>query len=151
MMKKIVVGAALFAATWLQPVGAAVAASSASCYSPSAIEAEEAIRFVTDIMVVSTQCQDTVYGQFRLRNKDAIIAYQKALIAHFRGNAAFDSWNTSLANEASRKQAGLSTAQICQQAIELMKTAASLDVKGFKAYAASQAASASPRYAKCGK
>ena len=61
------------------------------CYTQSAIEAEQAIRYITDVMVASSACQNTTYAEFRLRNKDAIIAYQKALISHFRGESGFRS------------------------------------------------------------
>ena len=71
----------LAAACLYQPVRTASAAG--VCYSAAAIEAEEAIRFVTDLMVASTACRDQTYGYFQQRNKDAIIGYQKALITHF--------------------------------------------------------------------
>jgi hypothetical protein len=151
MMKKLVLAAVLAAILLPQTSGASGARAASACYSQAAIEAEQAIRFVTDLMVVSTACQNTVYGMFRLRNKDAIITYQKAMISHFHGNTAFDTWNTSLANEASRKQAGMTTAQICQQAAELLKQAEALDLKGFRALAAARAVSVAAQYAKCGK
>ena len=148
-MKKMVLIAALVAASAAQPGWAAGKAAS-NCAAPSAMEAEMAIRFMTDLMVVSSVCQDTIYAQFRLRNKDAIMAYQKALIARFHGAAGFDRWNTSLANQASQKQAGLRAAQVCEQSAPLLKQASALDPKGFRAYAAAQA-SASAQSAKCGK
>jgi hypothetical protein len=148
MMKKLVVVAALAVALVQQPMR--VASAAGQCYSPAAIEAEEAIRFVTDLMVASTACRDTTYGMFQQRNSVAIIAYQKAMIAHFHSTAGFDAWHTSLANQASLKDAGLNPTQACQQAADLMKTASTLDVKGFRAYAANLAANASARYTKCG-
>ena len=147
MMKKFVVVTALAAVLLQHPVSTAVAKD--VCYSPAAIEAEEALRFITDLMVASTACRDQTYGLFQQRNRDAIVAYQKAMIAHFHGNAAFDKWHTSLANEASLKTAGMSSTQVCQQAADNMKKAASLDVKGLRAFAAAAAASAAPRYNKC--
>ena len=108
------------------------------CYTQSAIEAEQAIRFLTDVMVISSTCQDTVYAEFRLRNRDPILAYQKAMIAHFHGAPAFDSWNTSLANQAASKQGG--NQLLCQQSVPLLKQASALDPKGFRAHAAAQAA-----------
>jgi len=148
-MKKLVVVAVLAATCLYQPVKTASAAG--VCYSAAAIEAEEAIRFVTDLMVASTACRDQTYGYFQQRNKDAIIGYQKALITHFHGNAGFDRWNTALANEYSMKQAGKSTTQVCQGAADIMKQASAFDVKSFRAFAAAAAASAAPRYQKCGK
>jgi len=141
-MKKLVLIAALVAASAAQPGWAA-----GSCGAPSAGEAEAAIRYVTDLMVVSSVCQDTVYAEFRLRNRDQILAYQKAMIAHMHGTAAFDRWNTALANQAAQKQGG--NVQLCQQSVALLQQAKALDANGFRAYAAAQAAN--PPTAKCGK
>src|SRR5215472_10882346 len=116
-MKKVVLAAAL-AVAYIQGAFAA----DGQCYSPADIEAEQAILFQTDLMVISSACRDTVYGEFRARNKDMIIRYQNAMIDHFRRNGArnpkgaYDTWQTSLANEAARKQATVSTSQFCQQA-----------------------------------
>src|SRR5712692_11271145 len=145
-MKKLVLIAALVAAWAIQPGWAAEKAKS-SCVSQSAIEAEQAIRYVTDLMVVSSVCQDTVYAEFRLRNRDVIVGYQKALITRFHGNAGFDRWNTSLANQAASKQGG--NQQLCQQSVPMLQQAKALDPKGFRAYAAAQAAIAGG--ASCGK
>jgi hypothetical protein len=148
-MKKIVLIAALVAAVAALPAWAAEKAKAkGSCYTPSAIEAEEGIRYVTDLMIVSSVCQDTVYAEFRLRNKDTIIAYQKALMTHHRGAAGFDRWNTSLANAAAQKQGG--NQLICQQSIALLQQAKGLDQKAFRAYAAAQAA-ANTQVVKCAK
>ncbi len=149
MMKLKGLAAALLAATTLQfSAGHSLAAG--NCYSPSAIEAEEAIRFLTELMVVSTACQDTTYAEFRLRNKDAIIAYQKAMITHFHGAPAFDRWNTSLANVSASKQAGLNVTQVCTQSAALLQQGKTLDTPKYKAFAAQQAAAAGARYEKCG-
>jgi hypothetical protein len=140
-MRKVVLAAALLAAT---SVGAARAADR-DCYSAADVEAEQAILFQTDVMVTSSACRDTVYGEFRSRNKDAILRYQKAMIDHFRRTgarnptSAFDAWQTSLANTASRKQAVVPTAQICQQSAEMLKLASSLDAKAFHDYAVAHA------------
>ncbi|HEX3953839.1 MAG TPA: hypothetical protein VHW90_09730 [Stellaceae bacterium] len=151
-MKKVVLAAALVATAFAQPVWAAAKHNSRSdCYSPTAIEAEEAIRFLTDVMVVSSVCQDTIYAQFRLRNQDAIRNYQKLMIAHFHGAPGFDRWNTSLANLAAQKQAGMPSAQLCTQSAPLLKQASTLDAKNFKAFAAAQATAAAAHYAKCSK
>src|SRR5947207_64050 len=88
-MKRWVVIAAFGAALALQPVSAAER-TKGDCYTPSAIEAEQAIRFLTDVMIVSTTCQDTIYAEFRLRNRDPILAYQQAMMAHFNGAPGFD-------------------------------------------------------------
>ncbi|MBV9521214.1 MAG: hypothetical protein JO010_00375 [Alphaproteobacteria bacterium] len=137
-------------------VGTALAADR-NCYSAADIEAEQAILFQTDLMVVSSACRDTVYGEFRSRNKDAIIRYQNAMIDHFRRTgarnpkSAFDAWQTTLANEASRKQSIVPTAQVCQQAADMLKLASGLDAKAFHDYAVAHAASATDAHPRCSK
>ena len=148
-MKKIVLFAALAALVMAQP-GWAARKAQRSCTPASALEAEQAIRYVTDLMVVSSVCQNTTYAEFRLRNREAILHYQKALIAHFHGTAGFDRWNTALANESAERQAGLQAPTLCQQSGPMLKQASALDAKGFQAYAAAQAAAAA-QATKCGK
>src|SRR5271165_6478325 len=88
-------------------------AADGSCYSAMDQEAEQAIVFQTNLMVVSSACRDETYGLFRARNKDAIIRYQKIMISHFRregfrdAQGRFDSWNTSLANEIALKEGAM--------------------------------------------
>ena len=148
-MKKLAMAAALTSGFVALQAGWAADAR-AQCYSQSAIEAEQAIRYLTDVMLASTACQNTTYAEFRLRNRDAIVAYQKAMISHFRGEAAFDRWNTALANAAAQKQASENLGVFCQRAETLMKQAKALDPTAFRAYAASQAATAGAQYPKCG-
>ena len=148
-MKKTALVAALLTALAQLPAWAGGAKE--QCYSPAAIEAEQAIRFMTDLMVVSSTCRDTIYAQFRLRNRDPIVSYQKAMIAHFHSTTAFDSWNTSVANAAASKRAGLPSTKVCEQSAPLLKTATALDATAFRKYAATQAATVGATYPKCGK
>jgi hypothetical protein len=134
-MKKVVLSAMLLAAASISM------ASATECYSPADTEAEQALLFQTNLMVISSACRDAVYGEFRARNKDAILRYQNAMIEHFRRSGArnpkgaFDSWQTSLANGLAQKQALTPTAQFCQQSAELLKLASTLDQRGFHDYA----------------
>lgn len=148
-MKRIAVAA--LAVLLLLPAGAARAVD--ACYSSAALEAEQGMRFLIDLMVASTACRDQTYGQFQQRNKSTVLAYQKAMIAHLHGNAAYDHWDTALANEAAMKQAGKTPPQACQEAADVLKRAAEMDDKGFRAYAMSLATTAeqSGRYKKCGR
>jgi hypothetical protein len=148
-MKKLAITAALVGGLMMAQPGWGADARS-PCYSQSAIEAEQAIRYITDVMVASSACQNTTYAEFRLRNRDAIVAYQHALISHFHGEPAFDKWNTALANIAAQKQAAVNLGVFCQQTDALMKHAKALDPAAFRAYAAAQAAAAGAQYAKCG-
>jgi hypothetical protein len=152
-MKKVVLAAALFAAASFQGASAA----DKQCYSAADVEAEQAILFQTNVMVISSACKDTVYGEFRARNKEAIIRYQKAMIDHFRragsrnAQSEFDRWNTSLANEISLKQGALPMAQVCQQAGEMLKLASTLDEKGLHDYAVAHATTVADSHPKCTK
>jgi len=135
----------------------AASAADGSCYSATDQEAEQAIVFQTNLMVVSSACRDTVYGEFRARNKDAIIRYQKIMINHFRregyrdAQGRFDSWNTSLANQIALKQGATPTAVVCQQAASMLKMASTLDTKGLHDYALTQAASPAETHPRCGR
>jgi hypothetical protein len=139
-MGKYALAVALFVAASVQ-----VASAGSQC-SKSDREAEQALIFQTNLMVVSSACRDQTYAQFRYRNKDAIIAYQRAMIAHFRragyrnAQAEFDRWNTSLANQIALKQGEMATAQVCQQAAPMLQMASALDGKGFRDYAVAKAA-----------
>jgi hypothetical protein len=154
-MKKMILAAAFFAAASVQGVSAA----DRQCYSAADIEAEQALLFQTHLMVLSSACKDMLpaYGEFRLRNREAIIRYQNAMREHFRragsrnAQSEFDRWNTSLANEISLKQVGLPPAQVCQQATELLKLASTLDAKGFRDYAVAKATSTANSHPRCGK
>src|SRR5215472_2116256 len=139
-MRKVVLAAAMLVASV-----ASAPAADRDCYSPGDIEAEQALLFQTNLMVVSSACRDTTYGEFRARNKDVIVRYQNAMIDHFRRTgarnpkSAFDAWETSLANEAARKQAVIPTGQFCQQSADMLKLAGTLDNKGFRDYAVAHA------------
>lgn len=150
-MRRLVAAAALCVIAVAQQSAGAAERGRGDCYTQSAIEAEQAIRFMTDVMIVSTTCQDTVYAEFRLRNRDPILAYQKAMIAHFHGNPGFDRWNTALANDAAQKRAGTPSTVVCQQAADLEKQAGALDPPKFRAFAAAQAAAAGASYPRCGR
>jgi hypothetical protein len=149
LMKRFVVAA--LAASMMLPAARAGAAD--ACYTQAAIEAEQGMRFLIDLMVASTACRDQTYGLFQQRNKDTVLSYQKVLITHFHGNAAYDRWDTSLANDAALKQAGKSGPQACQESADVLKRAALMDDKAFRAYAMSLAttAAASGQYRKCGR
>lgn len=150
-MRKAVLAAVIFTAASLQGASAA----DRHCYSAADLEAEQAILFQTNLMVISSACRDMVYGEFRARNSGAIIRYQRTMIAHFRHEGArnaqgeFDAWNTSLANQISLKQGAVPTAEICQKAADMEKMASTLDSKGLHDYAVAQAASPAETHPRC--
>lgn len=143
-MKKFVLMAALVAATAAAQPASAADKAKTSCPPASAREAEQAIRFVTQLGIASNACTSMgVYADFRVRNRDAIVEYQKAMIAHLRGNAAYDRWNTGLANALAQQQSSVTPAKFCEQSVPLLEQAKTLDMPRFRAYAAAQAAAAS--------
>ena len=150
-MKKIVLIAALVAAFAAQPGWAAAKKPVSHCMPAAALEAEQGLRYMTQLGIAANTCTTIeIYAGFRQRNRDAIVAYQKAMIAHLHGNAGFDRWNTSLANQRAQHQTGVTPAQFCEQSWPMLKQASTLDSNGFRAYAATQAAAAE-KAANCAK
>jgi hypothetical protein len=145
-MKRLVLAAAIAVVALQQPVAAM---AKGRCYSQAAMEADQAIRYLTDLMVVSSSCRDMIYGEFRARNQVAIRDYQHTLIQHYHGTKGFDDWNTVLANEFSMKRSALPTATMCQQSAAMLQKASKLDLAGFRAFAAGLATAASAQYEKC--
>jgi hypothetical protein len=152
-MRKAVLAAAILAAAAFHSASAA----DGNCYSAVDMEAEQAIRFQTNLMVISSACRDEVYGEFRARNKYAIIRYQRIMIAHFRREGArnaqskFDAWNTSLANEISLAEGAEPTVVLCQKAAGLLRMASTLDPAGLHQYAVEQADSPAETHPRCAR
>ena len=106
---------------------------------------------MTELGIASNACSSIgIYGDFRVRNRDAIVGYQKTMITHLHGAAGFDRWNTVLANQLAHRQSSVAPSQFCQQSAALLQQAKDMDAKGFRAYAVAQAA-ADTQTVKCGK
>ncbi|HEV2303701.1 MAG TPA: hypothetical protein VGR91_19215 [Stellaceae bacterium] len=124
----------------------AAPAASRSCYSKAELEAEQAILWQTNLMVISSACHDASYANFRMHNTRLIIEYQHRMIDYFRHTGArqparnFETWITHLANEAADKETGTPTPQICQQAASLLKLAGALGPKQFHQLVVARAA-----------
>ena len=149
-MKKGIVAAVLALS-----VGTAQAAAPARCFSPAEIEAEQAILFQTELMVVSEACRDNIYVSFLQRNVEAIKAYQKRMIDHFRrsgeprAEAAFDSYATRLANQSALRNGKMPVATLCQEAKYLLTAGSGFDGDGFRTYASSKASTNLAYYRVC--
>jgi hypothetical protein len=139
---------------------AAMAADAATprpdCFSSADVEAAQAIRFQAQLMVLSDICRDTTYGLFTQRNRDAIMAYQRQMIDHFkragerRADITFENYMTRLANQESIVSGQRTTGEICQPSNTLIATANSIGTsKDFRAFAASQAAANRGSYRAC--
>ncbi len=107
-------------------------------------------------MVLSDICRDTTYGLFTQRNRDAIMAYQRQMIDHFkragerRADVTFENYMTRLANQESIASGQHASSEICQPSNSLIVTANSIgSSQEFRAYAASQAAAHRATYLAC--
>jgi hypothetical protein len=154
-MKKCLAGlvAAMFS---INAAHAAAPASAAGrCFKPADIEAEQAILFQTELMVIAEACRVPSYVNFTQRNRVAVIAYQKQMIDHFRragdrnATAAFDTYQTRLANQSALRNGQTPLPTLCSQAKEFLVVGNELDGDGFRRYAAARAATNQPYYRVC--
>jgi hypothetical protein len=130
------------------------AGASKQCFSAADIEAEQAIMAQSFVMVLSSECrQDIDYGEFKVRNRDALIGYQKGMMDHFRRNGArspereFETWITHIANQTATVHAGTPALETCAQSAELLK----LDTPSFLQYVQAQATKAADTHPLCRK
>jgi hypothetical protein len=123
----------------------AQAASTPPCFSADEIEAEQAMLFQTELMVVAETCHDQAYVRFLKRNIDPEKQYQHRLVEFFRRHGdkgaerALDSYLTKLANESSLRNGQVPVTTVCQQGATLLKTANALGPADFRNYAAEKA------------
>ncbi|HEV3175981.1 MAG TPA: hypothetical protein VGZ72_08330 [Stellaceae bacterium] len=148
--------ALLGAALSLAAMAADAAAPKGDCFSNADLEAEQAVRFQAQLMVLSDICRDTTYGLFTQRNRDAIMAYQRQMIDHFkragerRADITFENYMTRLANQESIASGQRTSAEICQPSNSLIITANGIGTSTeFRAYAASQAAANRATFLAC--
>lgn len=150
--------AAAFAAAcavMLAPVAAIPATSSKTCYLPADIEADQAMHFQTELMVLSDTCGGEFYRDFTVRNREQIIYYQQQLLDHFRRlgdknpRAALDSFMTRVANEHALKDGAQLRVDLCGHAADLIATAKTLDRDQFRQRAAELAVANEAEYRRC--
>jgi len=126
------------------------------CLAPRDIEAEQAVRFQAELMVMSDTCGTQTYTQFARRNRLALVDYQKQVIERFRregqphAEARFDSYLTRLANEVSLRSGMQPVAAVCRDAAQMLATAESLNDDSFRHYIADRAALHRADYRGCG-
>ena len=135
----------------------ALPAAAAACYQASEIEADQAIRYQTELMVLSDTCGGDTYRTFTVQNRDAIVLYQKRMIEHFRRigvrnpQSRFDSLQTRLANEEALRNAGEPAQSVCGRAAAILAQARNLDGTGFKQQVATLVAEHRADYRRCRK
>jgi hypothetical protein len=134
---------------------AATAATPAQCLKANELEAEQAIRYQAELMVVSDTCGAQTYTAFARRNREVLVDYQHQVIERFRRSGVahpenrFDSYLTRLANEVSLRTGAQPVAAICTENAELLATADTLDHDKFRRYIADRASKPSGEIRRC--
>jgi hypothetical protein len=123
--------------------GSIADAASSSCFRRAEAVADQAIRYTTEIMVMSDTCRNETYDRFAQRNRPELVKFQDLLKQHFRragGNAQskLDTFMTHLANEAALRTGTQDINQVCSVAVQFLATADTLSGDGFQQYAESQ-------------
>ncbi|HEY0525702.1 MAG TPA: hypothetical protein VGD08_20085 [Stellaceae bacterium] len=135
---------------------AASAGHAEECFTSVDIEADQAILYQTELMVVSDICRNDAYVSFLSRNTDAIRYFQKQMITHFaRGGSSdavgdLDTYTTRLANQTMLRYGGAPTASLCREKQTFMLTGGRyLDEPTLRQWAASQARANVGKYRIC--
>ena len=134
---------------------ALAAAAAPQCFKAGDMEAEQAIRFQAELMVVSDTCGSQTYTQFARRNRDALVEYQHQVIERFRrdgvahAEARFDSYLTRLANEVSLRTGAQPVAAVCRDAATLLANADTWGRDDFRHYIAEQVADGKTSLRRC--
>jgi hypothetical protein len=135
-------------------VVSAAGAASKTCYRKSEAAAEQAIRYTTEVMVMSDTCRYETYDRFALRNRDALVGYQETLKQHFQregggAQSKLDRYMTHLANEAALRTGNQDIGQVCAVAVQFLATADTLGGDEFKRYIEQQVAQHGGDYKFC--
>jgi hypothetical protein len=151
-LQKFIAGAGMLLLV-ADAAGPAVAAT--ACYRPADIEAEQAIRYQTELMVLSDTCGGDTYRDFTVHNSDTIKRYQQAMMAHFRRTGArnptgsFDTYQTKLANEIALTDGKEPVQTVCDRSSVLLQEAKTLDGVQFRERVAALAAENGKNYRQC--
>lgn len=133
----------------------AAPAEAASCFQPPDIEADQAMRYQTELMVLEDTCGGTFYRDFTVRNRDQIVFYQQQLKDHFRRigghspDAMLDSFMTQIANEISVREGSELRDTLCTRSATVIAEARTLDAAHFRTLAAALATENSTSYRRC--
>ena len=125
-------------------------ATATTCYLPSEIEADQAIKLRAELKVVGEVCKDPSYAIFSDRNRDTLAAYEQILSEHLaRGGGAADvaAYAKSLETEA-MERAGRAPG-FCADSFDVVTLFAGMHPSDLHAYAVSKAETAKPDYALC--
>lgn len=133
------------------------------CYTPIEVEAAEAIRFHTDLMLGGLTCQDTVRGRdtlaeykaFTRKHQEALVGYERVLKQRFGrllgGDpvAQLDTYRTELANRMAEETARVPITGYCAGQAAMLSAWARSDSDVLKDYARRRRHLEADRYEMC--
>jgi hypothetical protein len=125
-----------------------------ACFSASEIEADQALRYVTRVMVVGDTCRSPVYTHFIQRNSQPVASYRDEMARHFQrggdSGVGFDRYVTNLANDESRAIGGQNSAALCAGAeSDFLAAADLLGPADLRRLARARAAADQTTYRRC--
>ena len=130
-------------------------ALAAPCYLPEEIEADQAIRLKTELMVVAEACNDPGYARFLDRNRDTLAAYEQILTEHFAregGESVAAGMRTYLLKlDGESKLRAAASSSFCADAFDLVASTSDMRPAELRSYAAARAEAARQDYAICGQ
>jgi hypothetical protein len=135
--------------------GSVSVAQAATCYRAEEIEADQAVRFQTELMVVSDSCGSQSYTEFTHRNASTLAAYQQKMIGYFRrvsgrgADTAFDRFITSLANQMALSAGKETVSALCTRSADLLTKGQTFGKDDFVHYVVQQAAAVKGTYPAC--
>lgn len=125
------------------------------CFRVRDIEAVQAVRYMTELMVLNDTCRRHVYESFIRHNFSALSAYHRELVDHFRAigdrhpNETVDKLVTRIANDTSRVAGKISTASLCDLKAEYFANAQTLSGSGFRRFITELAATQRSKFRRC--
>ncbi|HUB97097.1 MAG TPA: hypothetical protein VL993_14335 [Stellaceae bacterium] len=140
---------------FLLPYGASAASKTSHCFNPGEIEADQAVRYQAELMVVSDTCGTEAYRNFTVHNRDQIVAYQHALVEHFKRDGvrspqtSLENFMTQIANEFALQTGRELRQVVCTRSADFLAQADSLGMTQFRLHIAQLAAANADSYRRC--
>jgi hypothetical protein len=137
--------------------GSVSVAQAATCFRSDEVEADQAVRVQTQIMVLSDSCHSDSYGAFRQHIGTTLAAYQQKVIGHFRRDGAsargadnaFDTFITALANKMALAYGREPVGSLCSRSATFLAQAGHFSRDDFVHYVGEQAAANRNTYTIC--
>ena len=126
-----------------------------ACYAGGEIEADQAVQYQTELMVMSGACGTRNYTDFLQRNSSILATYQSTLIERYRRigrnpEQALEAYLTHLANQSSLQLGDQKPAVLCARSADWLKAADALGPEEFRRLVVSRATVRGASYHRCG-